>query len=209
MKVYDFKGFPNPLRVRIALEEKGLRDEVEFIEVNVPAGEHRKEAFRAINPDGQVPALETRCGTLLSECSAITEYLDHLEGGQALTGEDPAERGLIHMMQRKVEAGLLDAVGEYFHFATDGLGPDLETYHNEDWGLRRRAKAVETMEWLDELLADNEFIVAARFTVVDITAYAGLIFAGFAKIEVPAKCRNLLAWQARIEARDSVQKAAA
>jgi glutathione S-transferase len=31
MKVYDFEGFPNPARVRIAIAERGLGDKVEFI----------------------------------------------------------------------------------------------------------------------------------------------------------------------------------
>lgn len=209
MKVYEFKGFPNPLRVRIALEEKGLSNDVDFIQVNVPEGEHRQPAFLEKNPDGLVPALETKCGNMLSECSAIIEYLDHLTGDRELTGKTPAERGLIHMMQRKVENGLMDAVGAYYHFATEGLGPDIETYQNVDWGLRRRQSAIDTMRWIDELLGENNYIVADRFTIVDITAYAGLIFAGFAKIEVPEECRNLKAWRARMDERQSVQQAAA
>ena len=39
MKIYDTEGFPNPTRVRIALAEKGLSDEVDFIPVDVPNGE--------------------------------------------------------------------------------------------------------------------------------------------------------------------------
>ena len=30
LKIYDYKGFPNPARIRIALAEKGLLDQVEF-----------------------------------------------------------------------------------------------------------------------------------------------------------------------------------
>ena len=50
MRIYDFKGFPNPARVRIALEEKGLTDQVEFVSVDVPGGEHKTAAFAAKNP---------------------------------------------------------------------------------------------------------------------------------------------------------------
>ncbi len=46
MKVYEFNGFPNPARVRIALAEKNLTDQVEFVSVNVPEGEHRQPAYR-------------------------------------------------------------------------------------------------------------------------------------------------------------------
>lgn len=73
MKVYEHKGFANPARVRIALAEKGLVDSVEFIPVDVPAGEHRTPAFLAKNPSGVVPVLELDDGTCISECTAITE----------------------------------------------------------------------------------------------------------------------------------------
>ena len=38
MKVYEFEGFPNPARVRIALAEKGLTEQVEFVSIDVPNG---------------------------------------------------------------------------------------------------------------------------------------------------------------------------
>jgi glutathione S-transferase len=63
MKVYEYKGFPNPTRVRIALAEKGLLDKVQFAHVDVPGGEHKKPAFLAKNPSGAAPLLELHsCG---------------------------------------------------------------------------------------------------------------------------------------------------
>lgn len=121
MKIYEFDGFPNPARVRIALAEKGLTDQVEFISVNVPEGEHKRPEFLAKNPSGAVPVLELEDGTTISECTAITEYLDHVSGESALTGHTPKERATIHMMQRLAEANLLDAVSAYFHHATPAL----------------------------------------------------------------------------------------
>ena len=47
MKVYEHKGFPNPMRVRVALAEKGLTDGVEFVQVDVTKGEHKTPAFLA------------------------------------------------------------------------------------------------------------------------------------------------------------------
>jgi len=38
LRIYDYKGFPNPTRVRIALAEKGLSDKVVFISIDVPLG---------------------------------------------------------------------------------------------------------------------------------------------------------------------------
>ena len=52
MKVYEYKGFPNPARVRLALAEKGLINNVDFVHVDVLAAEHKKPEFLAKNPSG-------------------------------------------------------------------------------------------------------------------------------------------------------------
>lgn len=207
MKVYDCKGFPNPARVRIALAEKRLLDQVEFVPVDVPGGEHRRPEFLAKNPSAAVPVLELDDGTLISESAAITEYLDHAAGEPTLTGRNAKERAVIHMAQRKVETGLLDAIGAYFHHATAGLGPTIETYQNRDWGLRQRDVALATMHRLDGVLAGQDYLAGERFTVADITAMAGLIFAGFAQIEMPVECAHLNAWRERVWARPSAAAA--
>lgn len=204
MKVYEFDGFPNPARVRIALAEKGLTDKVEFVSVNVPEGEHKKPTFLAKNPLAAVPVLELEDGTTIAECTAITEYLDHLDGEPTLTGRTPKDRAVIHMMQRRAESGLLDAVGAYFHHATPGLGPDIEGYQCAEWGHHQKQRAVEGMRYLDGVLANQPYLAGAEFSMADITAFAGLGFADFAKLEVPSECENLTAWRDRVAARPSV-----
>lgn len=204
MKIHDFPGFPNPARIRIALAEKGLTDKVEFIHVDVPAGEHQKAAFRSKNPSAAVPVLELEDGTMISECTAITEYLDNLDGTPTLTGRTPRQRAVTSMMQRRAEAGLLDAVAAYFHHATPGLGPDIEKQQCEPWGKLQRDRAVDGMRYLDKVLADQPYIAGDDFSVADITAFAGLAFADFAKIEVPEDCANLKAWHRKVAQRPSI-----
>ena len=204
MKIHDFPGFPNPARVRIALAEKGLTDKVEFIHVDVPAGKHQKQEFRRKNPSAAVPVLELEDGTMISECTAITEYLDNLDGTPTLTGKTPRQRAVTSMMQRRAEAGLLDAVAAYFHHATPGLGPDIEKHQCEPWGKLQRDRAVDGMRYLDKVLADQPYIAGDEFSVADITAFAGLAFADFAKIDVPADCANLKAWHQKVAQRPSI-----
>lgn len=99
MKIYDIEGFPNPVRVRIALAEKGATDKVEFVPVDVMGGEHRTEAFKAMNPDAVVPCLELADGTHIAQCNAITEYIDGHFEGPSLTGSTPKERAQISMVE--------------------------------------------------------------------------------------------------------------
>ncbi|HEY1857797.1 glutathione S-transferase family protein [Acidocella sp.] len=207
MKVYEYKGFPNPARVRIALAEKGILDKAEFIQVDVLGGEHRQPAFLVKNPTAAVPVLELDDGTCISECTAITEYLDNLDGKPSLTGRTARERGIVHMMQRRAEAGLLDAIVTYLHHATPGLGPDIEIYQNKEWGEYQRKRAIEGARYLDSVLAKQPYLAGDFFSMADITAFAGLNVFDFLKVEVPADLAHLKAWRARIAERASVKAA--
>ncbi len=204
MKIHDIEGFPNPARVRIALAEKGAIDQVEFVPVDVMGGEHRTPEFTAKNPDASVPCLELEDGSYISQCTAITEYIDGVFDGPALTGGTPKERAHISMMNLRAEAGLLNAVGTYFHHATPGLGPDLETYQCAEWGEKQKEAAVKTMGYFDEVLGNNEYLAGDAFSVADITAFAGLAFADFAKVEIPERLQNLIAWRNKVAARPSI-----
>jgi glutathione S-transferase len=211
MKIFDIPGFPNPLRIRIVLAEKGLGADIEFIKIDLPAAEHKQPAFLAINPLGTVPVLQIDDGTYISECTAITEYLDNLDGNPILTGKTAKEKALIHMMQKRAESELADPVGYYFHHATPGLGEGLQPYKSPEWegriewGNRQRDKAVAGMKYFDQVLRTQPYIAGDAFSMADITVLAGLIFAGFASITIPEECTALTAWQAKVQQRPSVK----
>lgn len=205
LKIYDWSTGPYPARVRIALAEKNLQSQVRFESVDLWRGEHKKPAFLAKNYSGTLPVLELEDGTLLAECTAITQYLDALDGNPTLTGRTPKEMGLIHMMSKRAELELLDAISVYFHHATPGLGPDVERYQNEDWGLRQRDKALRGMRYFDSLLRQQAFVAGDRFTMADITVIGGLIFAGLVELEVPQELDALRDWYARMQERPSVR----
>lgn len=214
MKVFDIPGFPNPLRVRIVLAEKGLGSAVEFIKIDLPEAEHKQPAFLQINPLGTVPVLQLDDGTNISECTAITEYLDNLDGNPTLTGRTPKEKAIIHMMQKRAESELSDPVGFYFHHATPGLGAALQPFKSPEWegrvewGNRQRDKAIAGMKYFDNVLQDQPYVAGDTFSMADITVLAGLIFAGFASIAIPEECTALAAWQERVQQRPSVKKPA-
>ena len=205
MIIHDFPTGPYPARVRIALAEKGLASQARFVMVDLRKGEHKAPAFLAKNYSGTLPVLELADGTFIAECTAITEYLDALAGEPVLTGRTPLERGVIHMLSKRAELEVLDAVSVYFHHATPGLGPTVELYQNAEWGLRQRDKALRGMRYFDGLLRQRDFVAGDRFTMADITLIGGLIFAGLVKLDVPAECEALLAWYGRMQQRPSVR----
>lgn len=205
MRIHDMAGGPYPARVRIALAEKNLAHLVTFVTVDLWKGEHKAGGFLEKNYSGTLPVLELDDGTFIAECTAITEYLDALDGTPTLTGATPRDRGLIHMMNKRAEIELLDAVSVYFHHATPGLGPHVELYQNAEWGLRQRDKAVRGMHYFDGVLRTRPFVATDTFSMADITVIGGLIFAGLVDLPVPAECDALLAWYDRMQARPSVR----
>ena len=211
MKIHDIPGFPNPARIRIVLAEKGLDAQVEFIKVDLFAAEHKQPAFLARNPTGVVPVLELDDGTHIAECVAITEYLDNLDGNPILTGKTPREKALIHMMQKRADDQLIDAIGIYFHHATPGLGETLQAYkspeweHRKEWGERQLEKFKRGMAYFDGVLSSQPYLAGDKFSMADITAYCALLHAAFVGITVPEELPALAAWQAKLAERPSIK----
>src|SRR5881628_2582916 len=86
------QGLVRDLRVRWALEEAGLRYRVTL--VGDREGAMPPSAYRAIQPFGQVPAIEDGDLTLF-ESGACVHYV--AEKGGRLLGSNPAERA--HVVQ--------------------------------------------------------------------------------------------------------------
>jgi len=205
MKIYDWHTGPYPARVRIALAEKNLQPLVTFISVNLWKGEHKTPEFLAKNYSGTLPVLELEDGSFIAECTAITEYLDALDGLPTLTGRTPREKGMIHMMSKRAELELLDAISVYFHHGTPGLGPDVEIYQNPEWGFRQRDKAIRGMHYFNDVLEKQPFVAGDAFSMADITTIGGLIFAELVDVPVPQECGALRVWYARMQERPSVR----
>ncbi len=212
MKLYDRQGTPNAARIRIVLAAKGLDHQVEFVSVDLIAADQKQPAFLQMNPLGKTPVLELDDGLCLSESTAITEYLDNLDGKPTLTGRTPREKALIHMMQRRVEIMLLDPIDDYFHYGTPGLGAALRPWRTPDWagakewGTRRGALAVANLPYFDEMLRERQFIAGDSFSMADITLFAALAFAGGAGLPVAPELIALAAWRERVSQLPAVRR---
>jgi glutathione S-transferase len=211
MKIHDITGFPNPARIRIALAEKGMDSQVEFVRVNLYDAEHQKGAFREKNPTSTVPVLELDDGTFIGECVAITEYLDNLDGNPILTGSTPREKAVIHMMQKRADHQLIDGIGVFFHHSTPGLGKANEAFKSSDWAFRKQwgdkhgERAMEGMKYFNGVLQTQLYVAGDKFSVADITVWAALMHGDYAGLTVPADHTALLEWRARMNDRPSVK----
>jgi maleylpyruvate isomerase len=81
MKLYSFFRSGTSHRLRIALNLKGITTDYAAIDLRVD--EQQKEAFKAINPQGMVPALDTGEQVLI-QSPAIIEWLEEKHPTPAL-----------------------------------------------------------------------------------------------------------------------------
>ena len=84
-----------PYRVRIALNLKGLA--YAYAPVNLASGEQRQDAYRAVNRQSLVPALEVD-GRILTQSLAIMEWLEETHPNPPLMPADPFDRATVRAM---------------------------------------------------------------------------------------------------------------
>jgi maleylpyruvate isomerase len=99
MKLYGFFRSSASYRVRIALNLKGLR--YEYASVNLLNNESWGEAYRRINPQAIVPALEDD-GAIVPQSMAICEYLEERFPTPAILPRDPAGRARVRAIMLNI-----------------------------------------------------------------------------------------------------------
>jgi glutathione S-transferase len=155
--VPDFaQGLVRDLRVRWALEEAGLP----YRERLLGLGEHKGEAYRRLQPFGQVPTYEED-GLVLFESGAIVLHI--ARRSEALMPDDAALRA-------RVTSWMFAALNS-IEPSIAGL-VDIDLFHpDEEWAkLRRPAAVAAVRERLAELsawLRGREYL-EDRFTAGDL-----------------------------------------
>ncbi len=165
---FYFHPTPNPLKVALFLEEAGLP--YEAIPVDTSKGEQHTRAFRAINPNGKVPAIVDTEGLVGKEdrvfdSTAILLYLAEKTGRFLGKLEDRAE--LLSWLLF-IASGLGPFSGQAVHFqfaAPDGLAYAVNRYRRE---------AERHYQVLNDHLAGREYIVGDGYTIADISAWGWL-----------------------------------
>ena len=201
MKLYEFERAPNPRRVRFFIAEKGIDlASIERIQIDIGGGENRAAEFRQMNPMGTVPVLELDDGTALSETMAICRYFEGNHPEPALLGQSVIEQATIEMWNRRMEFNLLLPVAMAFRHTT-GHFSDRENVF-PDYGSDCGQSAQRMFDFLNDHLADNDYIAGRQFSVADITAVVSIDFARVIKMRLdPDKHARLIDWHERVSAR--------
>jgi maleylacetoacetate isomerase len=128
VKLYGYWRSTSSYRLRIALALKGLNPDQVPVHLVRNGGEHRSEAYRAINPQARVPSLALDDGTVLIQSPAIIEYLEEVYPDPPLLPADPVARARIRAVAAIIGCDIhpLHNVGPLNHLRRDLGRPEEE-----------------------------------------------------------------------------------
>lgn len=165
---FYFHPTPNPAKIALFLEETELPYEV--IPVDTSKGQQHRPAFRAINPNGKVPAIVDTEGpggkeARVFDSTAILLYLAEKTGKFLGTSGDRPE--LLSWLLF-IASGLGPFSGQAVHFqfaAPERLGYAVNRYRRE---------AERHYQVLNDHLRSRQFIVGDSYTIADMSAWGWL-----------------------------------
>ena len=191
MKLYKSDNSGNAFKVRVLLSI--LNVPCEQIEVDFAGKAHKTPAFLAVNPRGQVPAMEID-GRMLWDSTAHLVYLARKHGGEQWLPSDPLDMAEVMqwlaLAQNEVLYGLQWARGVKRGYKK-GDFTEYETH------------ARSALEMLDAHLQGHTWLALNRPTIADIACYPYVKRApdaGFDMARYPAvqqwftRCEALPGW---------------
>jgi glutathione S-transferase len=192
MKLYYSPGACS-MAPHIVLRETGAK--FDAIKVDLAAKKTANgDDYWPVNAKGAVPALQLADGSVLTECSAVMQYIgDHAEGSDIMPKAGTMER------YREVE--WLNWIASEFHKSMGSL-----------WNKEMADKAGDVIKanidkkaaHLDKHLAKNEYLVGGHFTAADAYAFTILNWAGMVGVDISAY-KNIAAFMGRVAQRPAVQ----
>ncbi|RJG13728.1 glutathione S-transferase family protein [Pseudomonas cavernicola] len=186
MRLHDFDLSGNCYKVQLFLSLIGQH--AERVSVDLRGGEHKRPAFLAINPRGQVPTLED--GSLsLGDSQAILVYLARRYADEHWYPLDPASQG-------RVAGWLSFAANEVQH--GPGLARLGKLFGAPIDELAVTAKATKTLELLNTHLAEHQWLAqAAEPSIADVAVYPYVALAGDGGLDLTPYA-HLHSWFARL-----------
>jgi glutathione S-transferase len=196
---------PNPRVVKMFLAEKGL--ELDRTEVDLMAGENRREPYLNVNPAGQTPALQLDDGSCLTEITAICEYLEEKHPRPPLIGTTPEERAETRMWTRRVDIKVAEPMANGFRY-----GEGLQLFQNRlrclpEASAGLKAVAQDGVQWL-EANFKGPWLAGERFTLADILLFCFLDFGATVGQPLDPANKKIVDWFGRVNARQSATASA-
>lgn len=201
MILHDLSAGMHPRRVRIFMAEKGLS--FERREVDAAGGANALADFLRLNPLGKLPVLELDDGSAIAESLAICRYLESIHPQPALLGRNPKASAHIEMWTLRMDHELSQPIALTFvHNSEFYRGRVEQVPEVASWA---RARALQTMNWLDGELAVRSHIAGDDYTLADIVAQCACVLGKAVGLRIPPELSNLSRWFAQVSARPTAR----
>jgi glutathione S-transferase len=176
--------------IHILLEELELPFEVTI--VNMPAGDHRRPDYLALNPKGTIPTLVLDDGRALTEFGAIAYWLARRYPRRRLLPEDALQAALALEFLDYV-VGTVHGQGYTRIFTTERYLPDgLADADRAMWHAaiqaRGREIVAEAFAVIDARLPDAGYAVGADFGIADAALFYVEFWADKTGLALPPRC---------------------
>jgi len=201
MILHDLSAGMHPRRVRIFMAEKGLS--IERREVDAAGGANAMPDFLRLNPLGKLPVLELDDGSAIAESLAICRYLEAIHPQPPLMGKTPQASAHIEMWTLRMDHELSQPIALAFVHSSDFYRGRLEQV--PEVALWARARALQTMTWLDGELAGRSHITGEDYSLADIVAQCAFVLGKAVSLRIPAAQANLMRWFAEVSARPTAR----
>ncbi|MDZ7783667.1 MAG: glutathione S-transferase family protein [Halioglobus sp.] len=203
MKLYTFDPAPNPRRLALFMQYKGI--EIDTEQVDLMKGEQLTPEYRAINPECTVPALVLDDGTTLSAVIGICTYLEETHPEKPLLGTTALEKARVISWSHHLFVGLFQAIANILrnaneNFAGRALPGPLELPQIPELAERGRQQVAHFLPMFDAHLSHNRFMAGDSISMADIDLLVALEFLGWVQESVPEDCKSLLEWRERATA---------
>jgi GST-like protein len=159
MLKFHFNLAPNPMKVALLLEELGLP--YEALPVDTRKGEQHSPAFKAVNPNAKVPAIEDD-GVVMFDSNAILLWLADKHGRFVARDPASAERAQTLTWLMFIASGIGPYSGQAVHFRTAAPEPREYALNRYDFEAHRH------WQILDERLTDRTWLVGQDYGIVDM-----------------------------------------
>ena len=167
MKLIGYFRSSAAFRVRIALNLKGLPSDAVPTHLLRDGGRQHQASYRAINPQGLVPALEDN-GELIAQSLAIIEYLDETHPAPPLLPGSPPDRAAIRAMALAIVCDIhpLNNLRVLQYLRREfGQDDDAIARWNREW-ISRGFAALET--WIERHSGDGRHCFGSQVTLADV-----------------------------------------
>ncbi|SFQ19596.1 glutathione S-transferase family protein [Donghicola eburneus] len=162
---------PNGWKISVALEELGLPYLVHLI--NIGAGDQHTDDFKALSPNGKMPAIvdpDGPDGTPISifDSGAILQYLARKTG--QLYGQTERDRITVDQWLMWQMGGLGPMAGQAHHFLK--YAPQMEPPQVIPYAKARYRKEVSRLYGvLDAQLDQHRYVAGDFYSIADIAIY--------------------------------------